>query len=149
MITTGRRDRREGAATAQFLKSGSCLDQFTNAVYNYRQRQVNPTTTGRAHEKMSDTSGGNTTGTAEYEFLRGHIAATMALIHGLIAQGALDRQALDDYFTDYLSRLPHTRETLALRLVIDQWRQGLRDGQDEAQLRRNFLEVIYGGKGRD
>lgn len=110
---------------------------------------MNPTTTERAYEKMSDTSGGNTTGTAEYEFLRGHIAATMALIHGLIAQGALDRQALDDYFTDYLSRLPHTRETLALRLVIDQWRQGLRDGQDEAQLRRNFLEVIYGGKGRD
>ncbi len=98
---------------------------------------------------MSDTSGNESAGTAEYEFLRGHIAATMALIHGLIAQGALDRQALDDYFTDYLSRLPHTRETLALRLVIDQWRQGLRDGQDEAQLRRNFLEVIYGGKGKD
>lgn len=105
------------------------------------------TTTERTHETMSDTSGGNST--AEYEFLRGHIAATMALIHGLIAQGALDRQALDDYFTDYLSRLPHTRETLALRLVIDQWRQGLREGQDEAQLRRNFLEVISGGKSGD
>ncbi|WP_208979003.1 hypothetical protein [Stappia stellulata] len=83
---------------------------------------------------------------AGFEFLKGHIAATMALIHGLIAQNALDRHALDSFFTDYLARLPHTRETLALRLVIDQWRQGLRDGQDEHQLRRHFLEVVSGGR---
>jgi hypothetical protein len=85
-------------------------------------------------------------GAAGFEFLKGHIAATMALIHGLIAQNALDRHALDAFFTNYLSELPHTRETLALRLVIDQWRQGLRDGQDEHQLRRHFLEVISGGR---
>ncbi|SDU11076.1 hypothetical protein SAMN05428979_1681 [Stappia sp. ES.058] len=105
---------------------------------------------------MSDTStddpGSNAdpmAGAAGFEFLKGHIAATMALIHGLIAQNALDRNALDDFFTDYLSGLPHTRETLALRLVIDQWRQGLRDGQDEHQLRRHFLEVISGGRQGD
>jgi hypothetical protein len=85
-------------------------------------------------------------GAAGFEFLKGHIAATMALIHGLIAQNALDRHALDAFFTNYLSELPHTRETLALRLVIDQWRQGLRDGQDEHQLRRHFLEVVTGGR---
>jgi hypothetical protein len=96
-----------------------------------------------------DGSDGHTPGAAEFEFLKGHIAATMTLIHGLIAQGALDRHALDAYFTDYLSKLPHTRQTLALRLVIDQWRQGLRDGQDEAELRRNFLEVIQGGRAPD
>ncbi|WP_349360536.1 hypothetical protein [Stappia sp.] len=99
---------------------------------------------------MSDTSTNDTiAGEAGFEFLKGHIAATMALIHGLIAQNALDRNALDDFFTDYLSNLPHTRETLALRLVIDQWRQGLREGHDESQLRRHFLEVISGGRTGD
>lgn len=95
---------------------------------------------------MSDTPTGYSSGSAEFAFLKGHIAATMALIHGLIAQNAINRDALDDFFTDYLSHLPHTRETIALRLVIDQWRQGLRDGVDEAQLRRQFLEVISGGR---
>ena len=99
---------------------------------------------------MSESSTDDTiAGMVEFEFLKGHIAATMALIHGLIAQGALDRVALDDFFTDYMSGLPHTRETLALRLIIDQWRQGLRDGQDDAQLRRHFLEVISGGRQAD
>lgn len=82
----------------------------------------------------------------ELEFVKSHIAATMTLIHGLIDQGVLDRDRLDSFFAGFLDELPHTRDTLGLRLVIDQWRQGLTSGEDEAILRQTLFEVINGGK---
>ena len=84
--------------------------------------------------------------TVELEFVKSHIAATMTLIHGMIDQGVLDRDRLDVFFAGFLDELPHTRETLGLRLVIDQWRQGLTSGEDEANLRQKLFEVINGGK---
>lgn len=84
--------------------------------------------------------------TVELEFMKGHIAATMTLIHGLIDQGVLDRDRLDDFFAGFLDELPHTRETLGLRLVIDQWRNGLKSGEDEPMLRKSLFEVINGGR---
>lgn len=83
----------------------------------------------------------------EFEFVKGHIAATMALVNGLIVQNVIDRTALDAYFTDFLSNLPHTRKTLALRLIIDQWRQGLYDGQADSRMRAHIFSVIEGGRG--
>lgn len=84
----------------------------------------------------------------QYEFVKGHIAATMALVNGLIVQNVIDRDALDNYFTDFLSQLPHTRKTLALRLIIDQWRQGLYSAQPETgRLNAHIFEVIEGGRG--
>ncbi|WP_417683777.1 hypothetical protein [Roseibium sp.] len=82
----------------------------------------------------------------ELEFMKGHIAATMALIHGMIDQGVLDRDKLDVFFAGFVGQLPHTRDTLGLRLVIDQWREGLRDGEDENVLRQRLFEVINGGR---
>ncbi|ADZ70757.1 hypothetical protein [Polymorphum gilvum] len=82
---------------------------------------------------------------AEYDFVKGHIAATMTLIHALIDQGAVDRRSLDAFFAGFMGELPHTRQTLPLRLVLDQWRQGLRDGADDAQLMRRLFEVVDGG----
>ena len=84
----------------------------------------------------------------QYEFVKGHIAATMALVNGLVLQNAIDRDALDGYFTSFLSQLPHTRDTLALRLIIDQWRQGLYAAQPEtSRLNAHLFEVIEGGRG--
>ena len=83
-----------------------------------------------------------------YEFVKAHIAATMALVNGLVIQGAIDRDALDGYFTGFLSELPHNRDTLALRLIIDQWRQGLHTAQPESsRLNAHLFEVIQGGRG--
>ena len=62
------------------------------------------------------------------------------------AQGVLDRDRLDDFFAGFLDELPHTRETLGLRLVIDQWRNGLKSGEDEPMLRKSLFEVINGGR---
>ena len=98
---------------------------------------------------MTDKSANDGLNSVEFEFLKGHIAATMALIQGLAAQGAIDREALDNFLNDFLSRLPHTRQTLPLRLVIDQWRQGLRDGEEEPQMRRHIFDVIEGGRMRE
>ncbi len=81
--------------------------------------------------------------------MKGHIAATMTLIHGLIDQGVVDREKLDLFFAGFISHLPHTRDTLGLRLVIDQWREGLRDGEDETVLRQRMFEVIKGGRQSD
>ncbi|WP_340275723.1 hypothetical protein [Roseibium algae] len=81
--------------------------------------------------------------------MRGHIAATMALIHGLIDQGAVDRDRLDTFFAGFVSQLPHTRATLGLRMVIDQWRDKLRSGEEESVLRQRMFEVISGGKTLD
>ncbi|WP_417691727.1 hypothetical protein [Roseibium sp.] len=82
----------------------------------------------------------------ELEFVKGHIAATMTLIHALIDQGTLDRARLDEFFAGFIGQLPHNRDTLGLRLVLDQWRQGLRDGMEEKELRENLFEVIKGGR---
>ncbi|SHM69436.1 hypothetical protein [Roseibium suaedae] len=82
----------------------------------------------------------------ELEFVRGHIAATMTLVLGLIDQGVIDRERLDAFFAGFISELPHTRDTLGLRLVLDQWRDGLRSGRDESQLRQSLFEVIKGGR---
>ncbi len=71
---------------------------------------------------MMDTEEQNHGEVVQYEFVKGHIAVTMALVNGLVLQNAIDRYALDDYFTSFLNQLPHTRDTLALRLIIDQWR---------------------------
>jgi hypothetical protein len=82
----------------------------------------------------------------EFDFVKGHIAATMTLIHGLIDQGLIDRQRLDMFFAAFVGDLPHNRETLGLRLIIDQWRQGLRDGEEEEGLKATLFEVIRGGR---
>lgn len=95
---------------------------------------------------MTDESDREGAGVIEFDFLKGHIAATMTLVHGLIAQGVIDRDALDSYFTDFLSGLPQTRKTLPMRLIVDQWRQGLKDDQAEKRLRRHIFEVIEGGR---
>jgi len=84
--------------------------------------------------------------TLELEFVKGHIAATMTLIHALLDQGALDRDRLDAFFEGFVQELPQNRETMGLRVVLDQWRQGLRDGEDEVGLRRSLFEVIKGGR---
>ncbi|PVB62729.1 hypothetical protein [Labrenzia sp. 011] len=86
------------------------------------------------------------TNSVEFDFVKGHIAATMTLIHGLIDQGLIDRKTLDAFFAAFLGDLPHSRETLGLRLILDQWRQGLRDGEDEEELEGKLFEVILGGK---
>ncbi|MBO6893033.1 MAG: hypothetical protein JJ866_13915 [Roseibium sp.] len=82
----------------------------------------------------------------EFDFVKGHIAATMTLIHGLIAQGLIDRNHLDAFFASFLGDLPHNRETLGLRLILDQWREGLREGAEEEELRGKLFEVISGGR---
>lgn len=86
------------------------------------------------------------TSSVEFDFVKGHIAATMTLIHGLIDQGLIDRQQLDAFFASFVGDLPHSRETLGLRLILDQWRQGLRDGADQETLEGQLFEVINGGK---
>ncbi|WP_321341058.1 hypothetical protein [Breoghania sp.] len=97
---------------------------------------------------MKETDGQNHGGLVHYEFVKAHIAATMALVNGLVIQNAVDRDALDSYFTGFLSQLPHNRDTLALRLIIDQWRQGLHTAQPEpSRLNAHLFEVIQGGRG--
>jgi len=86
------------------------------------------------------------TSSVEFDFVKGHIAATMTLIHGLIDQGLIDRERLDAFFSAFIGDLPHSRETLGLRLILDQWRQGLRDGEEEDALRGKLFEVIRGGR---
>lgn len=86
----------------------------------------------------------------EFEFLKGHIAATMALIYGLIEQGCVDQKALDKYFTQFVAALPRNRQTLALRVVIDQWRQNLKIEEDlseegASQHKTPVLRLIQGG----
>ncbi|MTH96982.1 hypothetical protein [Roseibium sp. RKSG952] len=82
----------------------------------------------------------------EMHFVKGHIAATMTLIHGLIDQDILDRDRLDRFFESFLSELPHTANTMSLRIVLDEWRKGLRSGDPEAELRSRLFEVIQGGR---
>lgn len=82
----------------------------------------------------------------ELEFVRGHIAATMTLVLALIDQGVIDRERLDGFFAGFMSELPHTRDTFGLRLVLAQWRDGLRDGRNDEQLRQKIFEVIEGGR---
>lgn len=86
------------------------------------------------------------TNSVEFDFVKGHIAATMTLIHGLIEQGLIDRDQLDAFFASFISSLPHNRDTLGLRLILDQWRQGLRDGAAEDELKGKLFEVIRGGR---
>lgn len=86
------------------------------------------------------------TNSVEFDFVKGHIAATMTLIHGLIDQGLIDRDRLDAFFGAFIGDLPHSRETLGLRLILDQWRQGLRDGAEEEELKGKLFEVIRGGR---
>ncbi|MEI2386011.1 hypothetical protein [Breoghania sp. JC706] len=95
-----------------------------------------------------DTNDQNQGEVVQYEFVKGHIAATMALVNGLVLQNAIDRDALNGYFASFLSQLPHNRDTLALRLIIDQWRQGLYTAKPEAnRLNAHLFEVIEGGRG--
>jgi hypothetical protein len=82
----------------------------------------------------------------EFDFVKGHIAATMTLIHALIDQGLIDRERLDTFFATFMGDLPHSRETLGLRLILDQWRQGLRDGEAVEELKGQLFEVIRGGR---
>ncbi|MBD8875911.1 hypothetical protein IG617_06410 [Labrenzia polysiphoniae] len=98
---------------------------------------------------MHDSSVDRSAGTMELEFMKGHIAATMTLIQGLIDQGTVDRDKLDAFFAGFVCQLPHTRDTLGLRLVIDQWREGLRSGEDDGVLRQRLFEVIKGGRQPD
>ena len=95
---------------------------------------------------MADDNDDNGADVVQFDFLKAHIAATMTLVHGMIAQGVIDKDSLDSYFTEFLTSLPQTRQTLALRLIIDQWKQGLRDDQAENRLRRHIFEVIEGGR---
>ncbi|MBA5776551.1 hypothetical protein H2509_05370 [Stappia sp. F7233] len=74
---------------------------------------------------MADGDKDNALNSVEFEFLKAHIAATMTLTEGLIAQGAVDARALDEFFSSFLARLPGNRQTLALRMIIEQWRQAL------------------------
>lgn len=78
----------------------------------------------------------------EMEFVKGHIAATMVLIQGLMQQGRIDAAELDSFFTRYLDSLPNKRSTLPLRLIIDQWREGIRQEDGEDKLRRHILSVV-------
>lgn len=82
----------------------------------------------------------------EFDFVKGHIAATMTLIHAMIDQGALDRERLDGFFKAFVSDLPNTRDTLSLRLIIDQWREGLRNGETDESLKGKIFAVIEGGR---
>ena len=86
------------------------------------------------------------TNSVELDFVKGHIAATMTLIHALIDQGVIDREQLDVFFASFIGELPHIRETLGLRLILDQWRQGLREGDPEEELKGMIFEVISGGQ---
>lgn len=86
------------------------------------------------------------TNSVEFDFVKGHIAATMTLIHALIDQGVIDREQLDAFFASFIGELPHNRETLGLRLILDQWRQGLREGDPEEELKGMIFEVISGGQ---
>ncbi len=88
----------------------------------------------------------NGSSSVEFDFVKGHIAATMTLIHGLIDQGLIDRERLDAFFATFIGDLPHNRETLGLRLILDQWRQGLRSGEPEDELKGKLFEVIRGGR---
>ncbi|GAB4576625.1 MAG: hypothetical protein Tsb0019_01000 [Roseibium sp.] len=95
---------------------------------------------------MHTTTADTHTNSVEFDFVKGHIAATMTLIHALIDQDLIDRERLDAFFATFMSDLPHNRETLGLRLIIDQWRQGLRDGEAVEELKGQLFEVIRGGR---
>jgi hypothetical protein len=82
----------------------------------------------------------------EFDFVKGHIAATMTLIHALIDQGTIDRERLDTFFNAFVSDLPNNRDTLSLRLIIDQWREGLRLGVSDEDLKGQIFAVIEGGR---
>jgi hypothetical protein len=86
----------------------------------------------------------------ELDFLTGHIAATMALIQGLIQQGSIDQKTLDAYFEQFSANLPHTKRTLALRIILDQWRQNLGTEEEDTPRKsevkkRRHLRLIKGG----
>ena len=42
------------------------------------------------------------TNSVEFDFVKGHIAATMTLIHALIDQGVIDREQLDVFFASFI-----------------------------------------------
>jgi hypothetical protein len=83
---------------------------------------------------------------SEFDFVKANIAATLTLVNALIHQGAVNRDLLDEFLAGVISQLPHNRQTMALRLVLDQWRQGLRDGRDVAFVTRPSFEVVDGGR---
>ncbi|MTI45727.1 hypothetical protein JM93_00644 [Roseibium hamelinense] len=82
----------------------------------------------------------------EIQFVKGHIAATMTLILGLVEQDILDRDRLDRFFEGFLNELPHSTDTMGLRIVLDEWRKGLREGADDSALKAKLFEVIQGGR---
>lgn len=82
----------------------------------------------------------------EFDFVKGHIAATMTLIHALIDQDVIDRDRLDRFFEQFAGNLPDVRETMGLKMIIDQWREGLRNGEPDDTLRGQIFAVIEGGR---
>ncbi|MFN4127408.1 hypothetical protein [Pannonibacter indicus] len=95
---------------------------------------------------MPENSASHSMTSPEFDFVKANIAATLTLVNGLIHQGAINRDLLDEFLAGVISQLPHNRQTLALRLVLDQWRQGLRDGGDFGVVIRPSFEVVDGGR---
>ncbi len=81
----------------------------------------------------------------EFEFVKGHIAATMALIHGLMDQGLIDREHLDVFFANFIRELPHKRETFGLRLILEEWREGLREGGCDKKMKHQLYQLANSG----
>lgn len=101
---------------------------------------------GNKRGYMHTTTKENEMNSIEFDFVKGHIAATMTLIHAMIDQGSLDRDRLDSFFKAFIKELPNTRDTLSLRLIIDQWCEGLRNGETDDELKGQIFAVIDGGR---
>lgn len=101
---------------------------------------------GRLARLMLEHPASQTMSSPEFDFVKANIAATLTLVNALIHQGVVDRDLLDEFLAGVISQLPHNRQTLALRVVLDQWRQGLRDGRDVAFVTRPSFEVVDGGR---
>lgn len=100
---------------------------------------------------MHEEKHGPTDWSADIEFLRANVLATNILLQGLIDQNAIDWAALERYFMQRIESMPSDRSTLATRLVLDQWCQGMKgaqpaEGESPAPgCRQQSFEVIEGG----
>ncbi len=100
---------------------------------------------------MHEEKHGPTDWSADIEFLRANVLATNILLQGLIDQNAIDRAALEKYFMQRIATMPSDRSTLATRLVLDQWCQGMKEAQQAdhqstaQESRQQSFEVIAGG----
>ncbi|MEP3276397.1 MAG: hypothetical protein ABJN26_05500 [Stappiaceae bacterium] len=103
---------------------------------------------------MHEEKHGPTDWSADIEFLRANVTATNILLQGLIDQNAIDYAALEKYFLQRIENMPGDRSTLATRLVLDQWCQGMKGSQQacsetpESELSAPF-EVIVGGRAEE